>query len=97
MASPNIPTVLGAATGTTLVVTVTFSIYVGAIYLNNTGANPVWISLDGVTAPVASDGTGRVKLAAGDKLNLENVQIPALKVISTAAFALQYIAMSRAA
>lgn len=95
MANPGTVDIVGSVTGTTAVVTVTFAAAIGAIYLLNTGSNPVWVTLDGLTAPIASNGANRFCIAAGASFNLEDATIPAIKAISTAAFALQYVAMRR--
>lgn len=92
---------LGRMTGTTLVVTTTFANRQGALYLVNTGDNDIWIRLDG-TAPVASDGAGRIRIPAdtsgegrGAAINLDDIDYASIKAISTAAFSLQYVATER--
>ena len=94
MSNPGAVDYTGSISGTTGVVSKTFTDAIGAIYLLNSGSNAVWVTLDG-TDPVASDGVGRFQIPPGLTFNLEDAQIVALKAISTAAFTVQYVAMRR--
>lgn len=80
--------------GTTSVVTLSFSNHQGAIYLINSGDNPVWITLDG-TNPAASDANGRIQIPADAAINLDDIDYVTVKAISTGAFALQVVATER--
>jgi hypothetical protein len=46
----------------------------GAIYMVNRGAFPVWFNFTNV-APVAAFGDGKMLINVGDSFNLENIQI----------------------
>lgn len=69
----------------------------GTILILNTGANPVWISLDGVAVGAAADADGRTKLlAGGPALNLTNTNVAFVKANSAAAAALQIVMLQAA-
>jgi len=69
----------------------------GTILILNTGANPVWVNLDGTAVGAAADADGRTKLlAGGPALNLTNTNVTVVKANSAAAAGLQ-IVMQQAA